>query len=147
MPDPVLRDWDSMLRDINVLRDPTTPAAVRQSLCAKTGLKYEKRYFAFDPRYMPGVDPATGAPQDGLHLFGDGLLRSELAWCMNRFIKMGINIDAINRSIAMFNKKSHIRIPPLYESYLKESTIFDTPKSDSTIRMTGSQMSQFALHR
>ena len=97
--------------------------------------------------YIKHCDPTTSTPVDVLHLFPDGLLRSEGAWLFYIFLKMGLDIHVVNAAIRDYrNWPPDTRIPPLQES-LKEGVTGGKPKSSKTLRMTGSQCMHFALHR
>ena len=105
-----------------------------------------KLFFAFDPEYIPHVCPADIAPQDALHLFPDGILRSEGAWLVYILIKLGLTIDQMNEALRKYpHFPRDCRIPPLHEK-LKEGRAGGRPKSDKTLRMSGSQVMHFAIH-
>ena len=105
-----------------------------------------KLYFAFDPQYIPHIDPTTIAPQDLLHLFPDGLLRSECAWLFYILFSMGLSRKVVNASIRSYKDfPPDVRIPKLYPKL--ETGSGGRPKSSATLRMSGSQCMHFALHR
>ena len=87
-------------------------------------------------------------PTDGLHLFGDGLLRSENAWLLYVFFNMGMEVEQLNGQLnkckAIFPKD--VRIPPFHKG-LKNGNEGGKPKSSMTTRMSGSQQSWFTLKR
>ena len=59
-------------------------------------------------------------PVDLLHLFPDGLLRSELAWLLFIFIKMGLKLDTLNASSRAYSGfPADVRIPPFTEKLKK----------------------------
>ena len=107
------------------------------------GLK--RTVFAWSADYIPGVNPCT-APRDALHLFPDGLLRSECAWLFYIFFKMGLSRDECNRAIRRYRHwPPDVRIPDLVAK-LSEGRD-GRPRSEATLRMTGSQVMHFSLHR
>ena len=65
-------------------------------------LGLNKLAFAFDPQYIPHVHPIKIAPQDLLHLFPDGLLRSEGAWLFYVLFKMGLSVADVNAAIRRY---------------------------------------------
>ena len=110
-----------------------------------------KLFFALDPDYIPHVDPTTIAPIDLLHLFPDGLLRSELAWMLFIFMKMGLKTEAINTRVRAYSKQSptfpkDVRIPA-FKDKLSKGIKGGIPNSSSTVNMTGSQCMHFSVHR
>ena len=106
---------------------------------------FTKLYCALE--YIPHCDPTTATPVDVLHLFPDGLLRSEGAWLMYILIKLGLRIDDVNAAVRAYSGwPPDVRIPPLLAS-LSKGKHGGKPKSSSMLRMTGSQMMHFALHR
>ena len=110
-----------------------------------------KLFFALDPDYIPHVDPTTIAPIDLLHLFPDGLLRSELAWMLFIFMKMGLKTDAINTRVRAYSRQSptfpkDVRIPA-FKDKLSKGIKGGIPDSSSTVNMTGSQCMHFSVHR
>lgn len=98
------------------------------------------------PKYIPFVNPTTIAPPDNLHLFADGLLRSECAWLFYVLIKLGLNLDDANKQLRAFKGFTRgVRVPPFHPN-LKEGAVGGKPSSDKTMRMTGSQMMEFTKH-
>ena len=103
--------------------------------------------WAFDPNYIPHVLPTRIAPQDALHLFPDGLLRSEGAWLFYVLFQIGLSMEKVNAAICKYKKfPADVRIPPLQPN-LKEGVAGGRPKSGRVLRMTGSQVMHFSLHR
>jgi len=103
-----------------------------------------KLYCALE--YIRHCDPTTATPVDILHLFPDGLLRSEGAWLMYILIKMGLDLDTVNEAVRSYRHwPPDVRIPPLHPS-LKKGRKGGKPKSAAVLRMTGSQCMHFALH-
>ena len=97
--------------------------------------------------YIIHCDPTTAMPVDGLHLFPDGLLRSEAAWLFYILFRMGLDIGEENDAIKSYQGwPPDVRIPPLHAS-LSKGRRGGKPKSSSMLRMTGSQCMHFALHR
>ena len=71
-----------------------------------------KLYFALDPEYVPHISPADIAPQDVLHLFPDGLLRSECAWLLCVLGKLGLRLELVNKAIAAYSHfPPDVRVP------------------------------------
>ena len=86
-------------------------------------------------------------PQDLLHLFPDGLLRSEAAWLIYTLAKLGLSVATVNQAIASYrNWPEDVRIPELSDK-LEEGKEGDVPDSSSTLKMSGSQVMHFSLHR
>ena len=125
------------------LRTVTNATALKK-LFTKHGLN--KLHFAFDPKYISHFDPTTMAPQDLLHLFPDGLLRSECAWLFYILFSMGLSRELVNSSIRKYTHfPPDIRIPKLYPKLEEGSG--GRPKRQATLRMSGSQCMHFAMHR
>jgi len=120
------------------VRSSDDPAACLK----KYGLK--RAYYAWDPEYIPGADPCL-AMRDLLHLFPDGLLRSEAAWLFYILFRMGLSIDAVNAAIRSYRHfPADVRVPSLVPK-LKEGKA-GRPRSEAVLRMTGSQVMWFSLH-
>ena len=86
-------------------------------------------------------------PFDALHLFPDGLLRSEGAWMLYMLSKLGLDFKKVDARVhACRDMPRDVRIPPLHAK-LKSGTRNGCPKSSAVLRMTGSQAMHFALHR
>ena len=86
-------------------------------------------------------------PFDALHLFPDGLLRSEGAWLFYVLCKLGLDLKKVDASVrASRELPRDVRIPPLHPK-LKSGTRRGCPRSSAVLRMTGSQVMHFALHR
>ena len=49
-------------------------------------------------RYLPHATPGED-PGDVLHLFADGLLRSECAWMLYLFTSLGLSLDVVDAAI------------------------------------------------
>ena len=72
---------------------------------------------------MPHIDPTTIAPQDLLHLFPDGLLRSELAWLVYILGKLGLDLAELNARIKQYRGLPlDVRIPAFRAKILKGAT-------------------------
>ena len=143
------RNWLELQQIIAKLRKGDKNAKTAKTIMHDRGLN--KLFFALDPDYVPHINPITIAPVDLLHLFPDGLLRSELAWLVYIFIKMGLTIEAINKRVKSFCKSSKtfpkdVRIP-LFKDKLAKGIAGGVPDSSSTVNMTGSQCMHFSLHR
>ena len=138
------RDWSTLKAELERLR-----AGVSVTELKKTyhDLGLNKLYFALDPEYIPDIIPTTIAPQDVLHLFPDGLLRSELAWLMYIFAKLGLDFKKLDWRIRQYKGlPKDVRIPS-FPDKLKKGVAGGRPESKSTVRMTGSQCMHFSLHR
>ena len=84
---------------------------------------FNKLHFAFDPKYIPWINPMLVAPQDLLHTFPDGLLRSECAWLFYILLKLGLKISDANERLRSFKGFTRgVRVPPFQEK-LKEGAI------------------------
>lgn len=116
----------------------------RKAVMDAHGLK--RLIFAFHPDLVPHIDPATIAPQDVLHAFPDGILRSQMAWVFYIFCKLGLKLSVVNARIKQYpDWPDDVRIPPLHAK-LTRGTQAGCPKSEATVCMTGFQMYWFALH-
>lgn len=142
---PKLRQWPALQALLESLRGAEAGTDF-SSIFSQHGLN--KLHFAFDTKYFNFIDPMTVAPQDALHLFADGLLRSEGAWLFYILInKMGLKLEDANRRLRAFKGFTRgVRVPPFHEK-LKEGAAGGVPSSSSVMRMTGSQMHEFAKHR
>jgi hypothetical protein len=92
------RDWPALRTKLDQLK--TLGATQRNKLFTALGLN--KIEFAFDPEYIPHVNPIKIAPQDCLHLFPDGLLRSEGAWLFYILFCMGLSMEDANRALRKY---------------------------------------------
>ena len=96
---------------------------------------------------MPHISPSDIAPQDVLHLFPDGLLRSEGAWLLCVLGRLGLRLELVNNAIAAYsNFPPDVRVPAIRKNIL-ECNVGGTPKSESVLRMSGSQTMYFTLHK
>jgi hypothetical protein len=137
------RDWPQLSKKLTELK--AVSATQRGKEFSQLGLN--KIVFAFDDKYIPHVHPIKVAPQETLHLFPDGLLRHEGAWLFYILIKLGLSIAQANAAIRSYKDwPPDVKIPPLQES-LKEGVAGGRPKSERVLRMAGSQVMHFALHR
>ena len=140
---PTMRTWRQIKAVIATARaaDPEQRAGIMKS----AGLK--RLVFALDPAYIPHVDPSFIAPQDILHTFPDGILRSEGAWLFYILFKLGLKPSVVNARIKQYpDWPAHVRIPPIEGAKLAKGRQGGVPKAQSTIRMSGHQMYWFALH-
>ena len=138
------RDWPTLKPVLDRLR-AGVGSTEQKKLYQAHGLN--KLEFALDPDYHPHINPATVAPQDALHLFPDGLLRSELAWLMYIFHKHGLTFEQVNVATRRYKGlPKDVRIPAFPEK-LGKGNAGGIPKSSSVVRMTGSQCMHFSLHR
>jgi hypothetical protein len=136
-----LRTFAELKRELDTVSGLT--AAKRAAALQAAG--FNKSVYAWNDKYIPGADPC-GVPQDALHLFPDGLLRSECAWLLYILFALGLDITAVNTRIRSYRGlPADVRIPALVEK-LKEGKA-GRPKSSATLRMTGSQVMHFSLHR
>ena len=138
------RCWDT-LKEVIAKLHLVTSAKKLKAAFQKHGLN--KLIFALDPDYVPHVRPMLIAPQDNLHLFPDGLLRSELAWVIYIFCKKyGLSLDRLNARVRAYKGlPKDVRIPRIREK-IKKGMKGGIPDSASTVRMTGSQCMHFTLH-
>ena len=139
-----LRDWAKELTALSRVRAGVS-AAEKKRIFAEHA--FNKLYGVYDPEYLPHANPAIFLPQDILHLFPDGLLRSEAAWLLYILCLLGLELDEVNLALLMYpNWPPDVRIPPL-QAKLKKGRKNKTPKPGATISMTGSECMHFALHR
>ena len=118
-------------------------AAAQKEIMSAEGLT--KLYCALE--YIRHCDPTTDTPVDVLHVFPDGLCRSEGAWLFYILFKLGLTADQVNAAVRAYRHgPPDVRIPPLNES-LKEGVKGGKPKSSKTLKMTGAQCMHFTLHR
>ena len=144
-PAPTERNMKDLTALLDRLRAPTMGATERGVIMSENGLN--SLYYAMDPAYIPHVDITKDAVQEGLHLFGDGLLRSEGAWMFYLFIKLGLKLDVVNRAIQAYpNWPRDCRIPPLHAG-LRDGVTGGKPKAEKTLRMSGAECMHFAQHR
>ena len=139
------REWQTEKATLEKLRAGVSATVLKNTLHDKG---WNKLFFALDPDYIPHIDPTTIAPQDLLHAFPDGLLRSELAWLMFTFGKLGLDFSLVDTATKRCTSlPKDVRIPP-FPPRLKEGTGrgADTrPRSEAVARMTGSQCMHFTL--
>ena len=96
---------------------------------------------------MPAITPTDVAPQDCLHLFADGLLRSEGAWLHYVLAKLGLKCGTVNAAIRAYKGlPPDVRIPPIHAK-IERGRTGGTPNRHSVLRMTGSQVMHYSLHR
>ena len=137
------RTWDTLKPLINGLR----AASDTERAAGMKAHGLNKLIFALDPEYIANVDPTQDVPQDILHLFPDGLLRSEAAWLFYVLCKLGLDLSLVNDAIARFpDWPPDVRIPPLHAN-LRKGRKGSRPAAERCLRMTGSQVMHFALHR
>ena len=101
-------------------------------------------YQSWDPEYIRYALPLQ-IPTDLMHLFADGLLRSECAWLFFVLFKLGLDEKKANKRIRSYSWPKDCRIPNLHPN-LREGTTGGVPISSRTMRMTASQMHVFAIH-
>ena len=137
------RHWPTLKAEIDQLRAGVSATKLKKMY---HDLGLNKLYFALDPEYIPFINPCTVAPQDLLHLFPDGLLRSELAWLIYILCKMGLNLDKLNESLRKNRDlPKDVRVPN-FPAKISKGARGGVPHSSSTARMTGSQCMHFSLH-
>jgi hypothetical protein len=137
-----LRTWQELKSTISKMEKASKTVAKK----IKRDHGLNKSIFPFHPDYFPHIDPCCVAPQDLLHLFPDGLLRSECAWMLYIFFSMGLCLDRFNEEVQKFkNFRADVRIPR-QTAKLKEGT-GGRPRRSATLRMSGFQCMHFALHR
>jgi hypothetical protein len=138
---PKLREATELHNLLNSLRGTTDAAAITR---AYKDHGINKLYYALE--YYPHVK-LLELPWDVLHLFPDGLLRSEGAWLFYVLAKLGLDLRQVDARVRAYRDLPRdVRIPPLH-SKLKSGTKRGCPKSSAVLRMTGSQVMHFALHR
>ena len=119
------RKWISLLEILKRLRSSVS-AAEKKKLYHDFGIN--KLFGAIDPDNIPYVDPPSHIPQDLLHLFPDGLLRSEAAWLIYVLVKLGLPLEEIDSAFRAYrNFPRDVRIPPL-NSNLKEGAVGGRPQ-------------------
>ena len=94
----VERDWEALCARLAQLK----AAGAANGSKEFSALGINKLAFAFDPQYIPHVHPIKIAPQDLLHLFPDGLMRSEGAWLFYVLFKMGLSVADVNAAIRRY---------------------------------------------
>ena len=120
------------------------PTAMKAAMKAEG---FNSVIFAMDPKYIPGVDPTQDLVYEILHLFADGVVRSEGAWLFYILISMGLDLSQVNAGIVSYpDWPPDVRIPPLHKN-LKKGRAGGRPARERVLRMTGSQVMHFALHR
>ena len=139
---PELREGARVLQLLRSLRGSTDSKAVAAAF-KEHGVN--TLYSALEN--VPHIDVSDFAPEDALHLFPDGLLRSQGAWLVYRLNQLGLSPAVINAAMARYKDwPPDVRIPPI-QMKLCKGTQSGCPKSSATLRMTGSQVMHFALHR
>jgi hypothetical protein len=141
------RSLDSLNRDIATALQLPTKAA-QAAFCQSKGMKPEKlKNYAWNPDLIPHVD-ATAIPQDVLHMFADGVLRSEGAWLIYDMVKNGnLAWEKLLKASATYRGfPADVRVPALHPKLLQGAK-GGVPKAESTLRMSGSQVHHFTLHR
>ena len=138
---PQLRDEAQLLSLLHSLRGASTAKDIKLAY-DEHGIN--KPYYALE--YYPHVK-LLELPFDNLHLFPDGLLRSEGAWLFYVLSKLGLDLKKVDARVHEYRDLPRdVRIPPLHAK-LKKGTKNRCPKSSAVLRMTGSQVMHFALHR
>ena len=138
---PKLRDAAELLTLLQSLRGASDAKAIKAAY-DEHGIN--KLYYALE--YYPHLK-LLELPQDALHLFPDGLLRSEGAWLFYVLCKLGLDLKSVDQRVRAYRDLPRdVRIPSLHAK-LKSGTKRGCPKSSTVLRMTGSQVMHFALHR
>ena len=139
------RDWPTLKSVLQRLRQGVS-ATEDKRLRHDYGIN--KLHAAIDPDHLHHVDPTTYLPQDLLHVFPDGLLRSEGAWLFYILInQFKLSIDKVNARIRTYpHWPADVRIPDLNSGKLKKGAKGGKPKSSTTLKMTGSEAMWFSLH-
>jgi hypothetical protein len=139
------RDWPKLKALLERLREGDVGDKELKKIFHDYGIN--KLQFALDPNYIPHINPITISPEDALHLFEDGLLRSEGAWLFFILCAMGLDLDRVNKAIKNYpDLPRDVRIPKIHPN-VKKGITGKVPNSSSCLRMTGSQMMHFAQHR
>ena len=135
-----LRSWPQLQKALKC--DATEWKSVSKS----EGLN--KRVFAFNPEYIPLVNPTMIAPQDAMHLFMDGITRHELAWLMYVLISRGhVSWERLAGAFKHYGGwPPGVRIPPLHNK-ISQGVAGRKPRRDATLGMSASQVMYVALHR
>ena len=82
-----------------------------------------------------------------MHLFPDGILRSEGAWLVYVMAKLGLKVASINEAMSRYTGwPPDVRVPPL-SNKLTSGKEGGVPDSNTTLKMSGSQVMHFTLHR
>ena len=138
---PQLRNEGQLLSLLRSLRSAGTAKDIKLAY-DEHGIN--KLYYALE--YYPHVK-LLELPFDSLHLFPDGLLRSEGAWLFYVLGKLGLNLKNVDARVHEYRDLPRdVRIPPLHAK-LTKGRKNGCPKSSAVLRMTGSQVMHFALHR
>ena len=145
---PKLRVWSELKQFLVRLRSDQVSVTQRKREMQEHGLN--SLYYAMDPEYVPHVNPCEDFIQDGLHLFGDGLLRSTGAWLFFVFCLLGLDLDVVNTAVRRYpHFEKGVRVPELHPG-LKTGAAGvagRVPRAEAVLRMSGSECAQFALHR
>jgi len=82
-PATPLRTWPGLQRD---LQEAIAESRVtkRQKILTSHGMN--KVAYAFDPKWVPGVNPTNVCSQDVMHLLFDGVTRHESAWMLQQLV-------------------------------------------------------------
>ena len=138
---PKLRSETELLSLLKGLRGVSDAKALKR---AYDDHGINKLYYALE--YYPHLK-LLELPFDALHLFPDGLLRSEGAWLFYVLAKLGLDLKKVDACVRAYcDLPRDVRIPPLHAK-LKSGTKRRCPRSAAVLRMTGSQVMHFALHR
>lgn len=142
-----LREWSDISEVLAQLRTRDFRRGEREALMATHSIKPEKTLaFVLHPDSIPHINPCRHAPVDLLHVFPDGLLRSEGAWLVYVLAKLGLAVTAINERIRTYPAwPRDVRVPDL-RSKLTKGVQGGRPQSQSTLAMSGSECMHFALH-
>lgn len=139
-------EWETVEQQLGYCKAIECDTA-RAAYCKSLGFNRERLEFAFHPSNFPHVDPATGLPQDALHLFPDGILRSEGAWLVYVLAKLGLTVASINEAMSRYSGwPPDVSVPPL-SNKLTSGKEGGVPDSSTTLKMSGSQVMHFTLHR
>ena len=148
-PDFKMRSWATLKEVLDKLRHQKLTPKQRDALMAAHSIKKDKLYCVLDPEYIPYVNPPHHAPVDLLHVFPDGILRSEGAWMFHTFGLHGFDIASFNERLRAYpGFPPDVRVPDLHAGLKKGvGPGGKRPNSSSTLRMSGSECMHFALHR
>ena len=141
---PCLLNFEHIKAKLDELRGTTSATRVKE-IFKEEG--FNKIVYAFNPIYIPHIDPTNVAPVDGLHLGPDGLLRHEGAWLFYILCKLGLDLEVVNDATRSYTGfPADVRIPSL-PAKLKEGRAGNLPKRNHMLKMSGSQVMHFAFHR
>lgn len=136
------REWPSTKAKLDFLRTRATPKEIKDT-CKEFG--FNKFYFAYDPEYIPFVQPIKN-PGEGLHLFPDGWLGIAGGLKYGVLFPMGLSRERVNQA---FVESRHVFPPDMGQIFIHpklEVLVAGRPKPTARLRMSGYQVSHYTLH-